>query len=190
MRAPTYRRRTRRTPYVRRTFPAAIASLRNGQYGNLVRTGNLGILNIPANSLRGYGVNNVSLNALPNFTEITSLYDEYRITRVVYRLVPISGSDAIHVASSVDFTDDTMPTQEENVLELGNAVVVPPKSTYVGSFVPRAEDKSKWYKTTDSGYGIVHGSIKTVVYATTSVGSVTNAYRVFMTLYISVRNNK
>ena len=70
---------------------------------------------------------NFSLNDMPGFTELTSLYDYYKINRIKYQLIPyqtdsISTGTVNNVANvpifyAVDTTDATSPTSVNEVCE-------------------------------------------------------------------------
>lgn len=91
------------------------------------RTYNQGLLATSAltNTLQSF---NFSMNDMPGFSELTTLYDEYRLTGVRFRLLPYLQTESNSVGTvnnvrnapifyAIDRTDSTTPATLDDVLE-------------------------------------------------------------------------
>lgn len=84
------------------------------------------------------------LNDFPNFGEFTSLFDQYRLERVLIRIIPHStiGSTADpvdgYLAVVVDYDDATNPSSIDAMMEYQNSTIVPATQEFQTSIVPRA----------------------------------------------------
>lgn len=99
---------------------------RNAKIHSFKRTYNVGSSSTSGATETNYAVN-FSLNDLPGFTEITAMYDFYKITGITYKWIPyqtnsISVSSINNVANvpifyCVDTSDATAPTSVNEVCE-------------------------------------------------------------------------
>lgn len=148
-----------------------------------------------------------SLGQLPDFTDFTSLYDQYRINKVVVKLIPkvtqavLEGGVAMlnqnlqQVHSAIDYDDVTAPnsisdlTQYQNHrMSRGNQihtrVFVPKALTTIGA-VSSAPKAKQWLDTSTSG--IQHRGMKLFIPAPNSTGT-TLYYDLECTMYLSFKN--
>lgn len=82
-----------------------------------------------------------ALNALANYTELTSLYDSYRIVGVRFRGVPsvtqmTTRNDGFLVVAP-DFDDNTAPSTTDDLLQYGNCQVIPLNQGFQIDLKPR-----------------------------------------------------
>lgn len=91
------------------------------------RTYNQGVIVTAAltNTLQSF---NFSVNDMPGYTELTTLYDEYKLTGIRFRLLPYMQTESNSVGTvnnarnapifyAIDRTDSTTPTTVDDVLE-------------------------------------------------------------------------
>ena len=91
------------------------------------RTYNFGVVSSAAATPVLTGVN-FSMNDMPGYTELTALFDYYKLTGVLYKMIPyqqtvsnsvstINNSFNAPIFYAVDYSDDTAPYSVEAVLE-------------------------------------------------------------------------
>lgn len=111
----TLRRANRRgrRPYSRRYSRGAMV---------LKRTFDWGTFNSDVTGVLSYA-STFSINSLPNISEITNLFDMYKITKVTVKMYPInpnvSSANVYRILSAVDYNDAATPTSA-SIREYGN----------------------------------------------------------------------
>lgn len=81
---------------------------------------------VPAGTGFSFNAYNFTLSVLPNITDFTSLYDQYKINGVKFSLIPrhtevgITAAVGSQVMSVLDFDDDSVPTSINDLLQYGN----------------------------------------------------------------------
>lgn len=120
-------RRAMKVHHFRRTFKASnIASTTTGVLG-------------------GYSF---SLDQLPNYTEFTNLFDQYRINKIVVKFIPNHNSSDVSVGTQVisnfntviDPTDATAPTSGAELYEYQNWRLTRGISAHTRVFTPASLD--------------------------------------------------
>ena len=103
----------------------------NRRVQNLVHTfkrtfyNSAGII-VPSGSGFSFNAWTFTLNQLPNVTDFTSLYDQYKINGIKFTLiprhteVPMNTSVGLQVMSVLDFDDDVAPTSINDLCQYGN----------------------------------------------------------------------
>ena len=83
---------------------------------------------------------NFSMNDMPGYTELTALFDYYKLTGVLFKMIPyqqtmsnsvgtVNNSLNAPIFYAVDYSDDTAPTSPEAVLEYNDHKI---STTYQG----------------------------------------------------------
>lgn len=116
-----------------------------------------------------YGSSAFTLNSLPNYTDFTSLFDQYRITKVSMYCIPrvtgyvlsqTSGSVVDPTAPTpacvfhyaIDHTDVTTPSALGDILQYDNHRTVNAYKPFTITLKPAAAD-TMWQGVSASGYG-------------------------------------
>lgn len=111
----TLRRANRRgrRPYSRRYSRGAMV---------MKRTFDWGTFNSDVTGTLSYA-STFSINSLPNISEVTNLFDMYKITKITVKMYPInpnvSTANVYRILSAVDYNDAATPTSA-SIRELGN----------------------------------------------------------------------
>ena len=103
------------------------------------RTYNFGVVSSAAATPVLTGVN-FSMNDMPGYTELTALFDYYKLTGVLYKMIPyqqtvsnsvstINNSFNAPIFYAVDYSDDAAPYSAEAVLEYNDHKI---STTYQG----------------------------------------------------------
>lgn len=88
----------------------------------------------PSATLDTFGAANFTLASLPDSTEFTTLFDQYRLLQVVVRFVPLTtGPYMSPLFTVIDYDDSTTPTGIASLLEYMTL-----ETTQSGSFCIRA----------------------------------------------------
>lgn len=119
----------RKPQYVKRTVTRkSTVSIRPKTFA-LERSQYAGVISSAGSTaIRAYGVSEFKLNSLPNHTEFTNLFDQYRIIKVVVQCLPrvtqvfqnASAAPVNVFTCAVDQTDVTTPISESDVLQYDN----------------------------------------------------------------------
>lgn len=196
-----YKRKATSTTYgrKRRLTPARYLTSRSiyrngyvsgrGFVATFTRTANLGVISMPADALSLAGNNQFSLAAFPSYTDITNAFDEFRVVRVTYTVLPVCDTGVGNVIyAAVDFVDTGNPTEAE-LLQMDTLRIKSGQSPLLISFTPKYSDTTtQWMRTADATMAL--STVKTLA----TVPSATNAprvlYRVFASATILARNTK
>lgn len=136
------------------------------------RTYDLGALFLTTDGINPtYSAWNFSMNDMPGYTELTSLFDFYKLTGVLVRVMPYKQTDSNSVSSTnnsfnppifyaVDHSDSTAPTTVGEILEYddhkianvftGFKIFIRPKfadatSAQRGGWVATSNPSQNWY---------------------------------------------
>lgn len=91
------------------------------------------------------GALNMTFNMLPNYTELTSLFDQYRINKLVYRFVPTFSDGSLTASSGTcipnlhivkDYDDSTDPTNTTTLMQYPNYQMWPSHKQRSIKFTP------------------------------------------------------
>jgi len=94
----------------------------------------------------------VSLNNLPNYTEITNLFDEYRIMQVVCEFLPFTNTNnAPPLYTAIDPDDGVTPTSADQLRQLDTCRIVPSNVYFERTFTPMVS--AALYTGSFTGYG-------------------------------------
>lgn len=157
---------------------------------------------IVSNSGAAVGARNFTFDKLPGYTEFTSLYDEYRINKVVYKFIPnYTGVDMNPLSTALsmcnfhsilDFDDSTAPAGFTEILQYpsykmtrGNRMhtraFTPAISFEVGGNIGYSIKYKQWINC--SNITVPHRGIKYVVDQSTATGT----FNVITTVYFSMK---
>lgn len=157
----TYRRRRRYTRRPRRMMrrPRRTLSKRSLNVHHFKRTFTLTDVNSSSagNQFFGYSFN---LTQLPNFAEFTSLFDAYRINKILVKFVPNHNSSDVGVTaqnipnfhSVLDYNDATAPASLNQMYEYANWKMTRGTAIHKRIFRPTTLD------SVDTGSGAVSSS--------------------------------
>lgn len=156
-----------------------------------------------------FGVQNFSLNQLPDFTEFQNLYDQFRINKVVWKLVPNVNSAESGAAQKLpqvhsvcDYNDSTAPTTLDELVQynnyrmtmgsrIHNRKLTPAflDNVYVTGATQRAGNPNyKQWLSTSNSTDVPHHGIKYAIGATAAASAIT--YTPYLTFYISCKSVK
>lgn len=149
------------------------------------------------------GVYCPQLTNLPNATEFTTLFDEYRINKVVVKFIPnFTGSDMNpnatfnsmpNIYSIIDYDDQSTPANLDELLQYPSMKLTRGNSIHTRVFTPKvsldvngtggvAAKAKQWLDCAVST--VPHNGMK---YWLDAAGVSTGSYRVFVTMYFSCR---
>lgn len=161
------------------------------------RTWDVGVLSLPANAATAVGVATFQLGFLPNFAEITNLYAQYRVDRIIMTFMPVGTSAVLY--TSVDYNDQTQLTLPQ-ILERDNCHVTPPGQTFTLSYKPRiaVDIENGVGVNPNSGFlvsantSVNHLGVKYAISRSSNAtsGAAEVMYRSVAKVYLSVRNAK
>lgn len=159
----------------------------------------------------------LSLDTLPNYTEFTNLYDQYKINGIKLSFVPscnsyinssVSGTSVAvgfsRFNSAIDYDDSTTPTSENVLLQYGSLRTTPGFKNHTRYFKPKVRNAAvidtvsgalaagpsrggQWLST--SAPDVEHYGLK--VWCSGPINTVTSTaitYSVYATLYIACKN--
>lgn len=148
------------------------------------------------------------LNSLVDSSEFTNLFDQYRINKIVWKLVPnANNADAgatqrlPQVHSVIDHDDVTAPTTLDQLVQYSNYRMTMGSRVHTRVFTPSSIDDSfqsagtsypatisykKWLSSTYDA--ITHLGIKYAIGSTATAGSIT--YTPYITYYLSCKDVK
>lgn len=152
-----------------------------------------------------------SLNSLPNASEITSLYDMYKIKCVVLKLVPLFTSSDTNpqattynvnpIHSVIDCTDQTALATLNDYMQYSTYKMTRGLAMHTRKVYPKFLDlvddngasvvgqvNKGWLRTDGSGGNIDHLGVK--LHVPSNVASSQSVYEVFATYYIQCKNTK
>lgn len=216
------RRQNKRRMAVRRKWKSAQVKKRTNKLRRQVhlfkRTCNLGIVTssvtggIPSPIAQAYAFN---LNQLPNVSEFTNLFDQYKITGAKLSFVPgaseslyspISGTSTANgfarFHSVIDYDDTTTPPSEDAMLQYGSLKTTGPMQTHVRYIKPKILHEI-YRSAIATGYApraadwidvgtpdVPHYGIKVWCNAPTSGTNTQISYTVYLTLYFACKNTR
>lgn len=163
---------------------------------------------IISQTTNSFGAYAFQFNQLPNFSEFTSLYDSYRINKIVIRYVPNinsanSGSTPMSQFHTVlDYNDATPLTLLNTAFEYQNWKMTRGATVHARTWTPSILDGvgnsggvspsfvkpayKQWIAT--SSTDIPHFGLKWVCEATTNVSDID--YRPYVSVYFSCKSTK
>lgn len=149
------------------------------------------------------------LDQVPGYAELTALYDQYRIAKVVFEIIPqfninalgVSGAPSLHTA--IDYDDITAPPNLETLLEYGSYKQTRGTSIHKRILVPRTAAIA-FQSATTVGYtlgrsrqwideqspSVPHYGLKLFIQSTVTGGELTCFYDIKVTYYIGCKNVK
>lgn len=175
-------RRSRKTYYFKRTVTVPVTAAAGSQ------------------TFAGYGF---QLNYVPNYTEFTSLFDMYRINKVVYKFVSRTTSSALsanecgELYSVVDYDDISAPLTVAEMLERDTVKRSKITNTHTRILTPAVAAVAyrtgitnaympKWKQWIDAAYvDVPHFGLKVCYDNRDNVDSI---FDVYITYYMSFRN--
>lgn len=199
-RARATRRRPRRGTRNGAVLSTDIASARRISQGNVyrcIRTVNVGVITAP--TIDAEQGRNFRLADLPNSSDFTNLFDQYRIVAVecIYVFsshILAANSRYPRITFAVDYSDSTSPANEAEVLQYQNAEmfqfgqvrhtfkrVIRPRAAmaaFEGAFTGYGmASPNQWFDTNDSSVQY-YGTKEWMAFynTTTNTGSVINVY--------------
>lgn len=207
-----YRRRTTRRKSTMRRRPRRI--LRRSLYNRRVKTNprvhhfkrTVILTGINTAITTTFGVQSFSLNQLPDFTEFQNLYDQFRINKVVWKLVPNVNSAESGAAQKLpqvhsvcDYNDSTAPTTLDELIQynnyrmtmgsrIHNRKLTPAflDNVYVTTATQRAGNPNyKQWLSTSNSTDVPHHGIKYAIGATAAASAIT--YTPYLTFYLSCK---
>lgn len=188
-------RRTRRMNMRRRTY----RSKRSLKIHHFRRTFQGGAI-FSAAAANTLGAYSFTFNQLPNFAEFQSLYDCYRINKIVIKFVPNDNVSQVGAAGYIanfntvlDFNDATVPANLNQLLEYGNWRMTRGTKIHTRIFTPASLDTvsgtstnptyKQWLSTADAA--IPHFGLKYCAEGTAAAGDL---YWVpYVTMYFSCK---
>lgn len=206
-------RRVKRARRLRKRVPRAV----NRQMHMFKRTTRLTDITASITSL---GVqNNVAtayqfnLNQLPNVSEFTTLFDQYKITGAkitfvpggsVSNITPISGQVLPHsfgrVLSAIDYDDATAPPDENTMLQYQSLKITNPNATHTRWIKPKVlaaiyqSAIATSYESRNAPFidvgnpSVPHYGLKVWINAPVSPVAASITYNVYVTLYFACKN--
>lgn len=164
---------------------------------------------IPTATVTSYGAVFFRLNQLPDFTEFQNLYDQFRINKVVWKLVPNVNSAESGAAQKLpqvhsvcDYNDSTAPTTLDELVQynnyrmtmgsrIHNRKLTPAflDNVYVTSAIQRPGNPNyKQWLSTSNSTDVPHHGIKYAIGAIAAASAIT--YTPYLTFYISCKSVK
>lgn len=196
-------------------------AMRNRDSGHVLRTKRsvaLGNVAVPSSAnTNAYGAIQFRLSDLPNYTDFTSVFDQYMITYVEVKFVPDFSNNQTYwrtdtnatvsddlptLITWTDFDDAVTPASEAAGLSNESHLIKPGGEVHVRKFTPRVAT-TYWQSAVASGYGtgmfkwldtgsspsVSHYGLKYAI-----VGSVTGGpsapqwqYRVYVTMHLKFK---
>lgn len=138
------------------------------------------------------------LGLVPNYTEFTTLFDEFRILQAKIEFDPLtSASTAPPLYTAIDYDDGTVPSSVNELRQYESLMTVPsnryfrrvlnPKASaayYQGSFTGFGSSYGPWLDT--GSYSVQHYGLKYILPQTATPNAAT--YNVNITLVFQCRN--
>lgn len=156
-----------------------------------------------------FGAYAFSLAQLPDYTEFTNLYDQFRINKVLVKLVPnVNSAEAgatqrlPQVHSVLDYNDSTAPTTLDELVQYNNYRMTMGSRIHTRKLTPAFLDNvfetssvtrgsnpnfKKWLSTSNAT-AIPHHGMKWAIGSTASASAIT--YTPYITFYISCKSVK
>lgn len=202
---PTLRRRRR---YTRRRIMRRPLTKRALKVHHFKRTFALDYITSAAGA-DVLGAFNFYLAQLPNYTEFTNLYDQYRINKILIKFVPNVNSADVAASATIaqfntvlDFNDSTPLASLNNCFEYGNWRMTRGTQVHTRIFTPSSLDAvantggttpsfvnptwKQWIAT--SSANIPHFGLKYCAEPTASAGDID--WRPYVTMYFSCKSVK
>lgn len=187
------RRKMRLSRPIRKNYGyVAVHNFRRTQYLNQA-------LIIPTGS--GYTFNSFAFNfnAMPDFTNFTSLYDMYKINKIRFTLIPRTTETTQatstwdnQVSSVIDYDDVTVPTTLDQLLQYPNMKMTRGTKIHSRTWVPRIRmltDLSGAHEVKRAGWldaantGVPHYGIKLAI----AQSSISQIYDIRVDFFISCK---
>lgn len=110
-----------------------------------------------------YSAFSFNLNAVPNSSEFTSLFDQYRVDYIKIKILPRGSSaeagtnnNVGKIFSVIDYDDDTVPTSIDQLMQYPNVKTTRTTSDHTRSFRPQFAS-SVYGSAVLTGYGARRG---------------------------------
>lgn len=202
----TYRRRTSKKRSYRRRFRRGSRYSKRGMkvYMYTRYTGIFNAITIENINPTLYGFN-FSLNDLPNYTEFTALYDQYKINAVRFTMLPQQTQSIsigsvnnpianARVFSAIDYNDGSAPASVDELREYKtckSTSILRPHKRYI--YKPKYVDttgttRSGWVAT--SSPGLNYFGLKVACEPMLSSGTTNMSMRIECKYYLSFKNVK
>ncbi len=117
------------------------------------RSVNLGVLQT-SSSVAGTAAYTFSLSGLPDSSDISNLFDQYRILQVTVSINPLTAGSVSALYTAIDYDDSTLPTNLQSVLVYDTLQVSNSSSVTQRTFTPRVLSEN-YVSAVSSGYGTI-----------------------------------
>lgn len=201
----TYRRRRRYNRRSRRTMrkPMRSLSMKRKMSTHHFKRTFLSDIFFSSNTGPVFGGLSFRLSSLPNYTEFTNLFDQYRINKIVIRFVPSANSDSVgstHVIPNfhtiIDNNDSTTPTALNELYESQSWKRTRGTQVQTRVFTPSSlidiglsSNSPKWKQWISTDFPSVdHYGLKYALEATVNAQDI--YYQPYVTIYFSTRSVK
>lgn len=191
-------------PRTVRAFTAPVAEYSRpnprSSYTKIVRSTEVGLLTVPAGSNHGDGCIEHQLSVLPSVTDLTNLYDAYKILWVTLKFIPISplvGGSQLYTV--VDLNDSTPLTSAPQYFGYDNCKITDGYNPLIISYKPQAMVSTTpgtagriyangWIAA--SNPSVPHYGVKYGIYTSlgTTVSTATAVYKVYATYTLGFKN--
>lgn len=201
------KRRMARRPALSRQVHAFKRIANLGTY-----TASVSSLGAPTPAQKGFSFQLVDL---PNVAEYTSLFDQYKIQKVVLKIVPktlmTQGASTGNagptgygqVVTAIDYDDAATPSSKDELLEYGSAKYTQASRVHTRTIRPKVLN-AVWVNSISTGYApraapfidnannnVPHYGIKMWIDAPSTVGAASSAsYDVYATYYFLCKNTR
>lgn len=153
-----------------------------------------------------------SLNDLPSYTELTALFDKYRIAGVKLRFYPrinqqllssitsTTPSGIVPIVTVIDYDDDSVPANLDELMQYQNfkihdqfkpfSVFLRPQmaiAAYSGAFTSYASGRKIWIDAASPGVKYYGLKIGTQNYSSGSIATYDPTWDIFLTYYIQCK---
>lgn len=90
--------------------------LKRNKVHTMARTRNVGVISTTS-TVAGTAAYTFALADLPNSSEISSLFDQYRILQVTVSITPTIPDSSVPIYTAIDYDDNNVPTGITSILE-------------------------------------------------------------------------
>lgn len=212
----TYKRKyTQKSRFMKTTYgKGTVLNPMKGLYGSYYfkRTTNSGILTNVANNNIFYAYS-FSLSSLPNYTEFQNLFHNYRILKIVFKVVPtFTGNEMVNtynggpnwqmsnISTFIDYNDATLPTDENTFLQAESLKITRAHRIHTRVFKPAVLAAAyegitstayipkfgQWITTNGGDSSTPHYGIKMMINNNGSVAMVN--FRIYTTYYFQCKD--
>lgn len=152
------------------------------------------------------GVRTFALSDLPGYTDFTSLYDMYKIRKVVFKIIPkfsevaLSGgttnnANLQQIHSAIDYDDGVAPASINTLCQYQSHRMTRGYAVHTRTLVPKVQTTVSGLNTAPKANqwidcdqaGIVHNGVKYIIPAAAQAGT-TLYYDCEITMYLSMKN--